>query len=509
VLERVWEWLPGFSGTNDAILSMFFKPNQNSAGPFNVDDGALFLSGIFTNYPSVAVWSSDPKVGIAVLPVTGAHHNVTGYVTSITWMKIPPQDRPLPGGVTQDYTWMVVTTCMLVGIGLGVLSAFFCHYHTYVPWLRAIAEGKQGIALQTLSYGVAPDLDIAESYNRGMQARHLGNAHSLTIIDPSEIVLHNIIGEGSFGRVWSAMWQSSQVAVKEFVFAQAAVSGGSLHRRDIIEEIVGEAGIMSYLRHPRILQLFGCSLTAQAIWLVSELCSLGSLRQVLDDKHRELPISTRIQMAIDVAEGMLYLHSRDPPIIHRDIKSHNLFVQESPSGEYCVKIGDWGSARAVALAGQQNPKTMTHGVGTVCWLAPEVIKHGKGSERIDVYSFGVVLWELATRHEVHATLTAAQIIARVANEGLRPPVPRGCPWANTMQACWHEDPAGRPSFDQILDGLQDLLPPRGLADRGGSAAAGVTAEGNWEQGDMGRTGQYHGARDMPQTQQLEERTPLL
>ena len=68
----------------------------------------------------------------------------------------------------------------------------------------------------------------------------------------------SIIGEGSFGRVWSAMWQSSQVAVKEFVFAQAAVSGGSNQRRDIIEEIVGEAGIMSYLRHPRILQLYGC-----------------------------------------------------------------------------------------------------------------------------------------------------------------------------------------------------------------------------------------------------------
>ena len=204
------------------------------------------------------------------------------------------------------------------------------------------------------------------------QARHVGKeAHNLTLIEPSEIVLHNIIGEGSFGRVWSAMWNSSQVAVKEFVFAQVTVgasagrSGGSGHsnniigigngssngngvhfpsvsnnhhasaaaamvnlaggghngmlasaaeasaagaemaalvggvhgssagrvnllqnRRDMVEEIVGEAGIMSYLRHPRILQLFGCSLTAQAIWIVSELCSQGSLRQVLDDKVR-------------------------------------------------------------------------------------------------------------------------------------------------------------------------------------------------------------------------------
>lgn len=68
---------------------------------------------------------------------------------------------------------------------------------------------------------------------------------------------------------------------------------------------------------------------------------------------------------------------------------------------------------------------MTHGIGTACWLAPEVIKFGKGSERIDIYAFGIVLWELATREEVYSSLSAAQIIARVANEGLRPPVPRG------------------------------------------------------------------------------------
>jgi hypothetical protein len=53
-----------------------------------------------------------------------------------------------------------------------------------------------------------------------MQARHLLSGHNLNVVNPSEIVLQRIIGEGSFGRVWSGMWRSSQVAVKEFVFAQ-------------------------------------------------------------------------------------------------------------------------------------------------------------------------------------------------------------------------------------------------------------------------------------------------
>ena len=88
---------------------------------------------------------------------------------------------------------------------------------------------------------------------------------------------------------------------------------------------------MAYLRHPKILQLYGCSLTAQAIWIVSELCSHGSLRQVLDDVSVDLSVETRLRMAVDVAEGMLYLHTRDHPIVHRDLKSHN--QGGKPSGD--------------------------------------------------------------------------------------------------------------------------------------------------------------------------------
>ncbi len=63
---------------------------------------------------------------------------------------------------------------------------------------------------------------------------------------------------------------------------------------------------------------------------MSELCSGGSLRQVLDDKGAPLTPRARLRVAVDVAEGMLYLHSREEPIIHRDLKSHNIFMMEDP-----------------------------------------------------------------------------------------------------------------------------------------------------------------------------------
>ena len=328
---------------------------------------------------------------------------------------------------------------------------------------------------------------------------------------------------------WSAKWGSSSVAVKEFVFAQAAVAGKSCQQQSIVEEIIGEAGMMAILRHPNVLQLFGCSLTAQAIWIVSELCSLGSLRQLLDDRERALSLPVRLNLALQVAEGMAYLHAQDPPIIHRDLKSHNIFVHEtfaeqvetkdksidskllrwpgskgkrsasdctrsdgasisgSESGSgsetkrlkndssssvatpssaatakaknkinsnIIAKIGDWGSARAT-LAGS---RTMTHGVGTACWMAPEVLKHARSSKYSDVYGFGIVLWELATRREVYEGLESTQIIAMVANDHLRPDIPPGCPWNDVMVKCWREVPSERPTYEEIVKELNRLGP---------------------------------------------------
>jgi serine/threonine protein kinase len=274
--------------------------------------------------------------------------------------------------------------------------------------------------------------------------------------------------------VWNGQWRNNSVAVKEFVFAQAAIVGGSLERNNIIEEIVGEAGVMACLRHPKILQLYGCSLTMQAIWIVSEFCSRGSLRMILNDNNLDLPLLKKVSICLDVADGMLYLHTRSPPIIHRDIKSHNIFITEPSLGHFVAKIGDWGSARAVALTGA---KTMTQGVGTACWLAPEVINFAHASKDSDVYAFGIVLWEVFTRHEVYEGLSAAQIIAKVANEGLRPRVPRECPWAAIMTECWQQDASQRPGFHRVMTSLSKIYSTAKAVNKGKNMSSGSDSIG--------------------------------
>jgi serine/threonine protein kinase len=126
------------------------------------------------------------------------------------------------------------------------------------------------------------------------------------------------------------------------------------------------------------------------------------------------------------------MHSRYPPILHRDLKSHNIFVT-AQQDKLVAKVGDWGSAKALALSAT---KSMTHGVGTACWIAPEVITNTRFSKESDVYAYAIVLWEVYTRKEVYERLSAAQIISKVAYEQLRPPIPLNCPWNKLMIACW-------------------------------------------------------------------------
>lgn len=499
-----WGWLPGFDGHDQPLHAL--------ANGFGDHEGTVFIAG--DNF--VAAWRYEERsetvkttssssfsstVTKAVnVPVTInlSGNDVQGAVMAVAQleMQIKEDDE---GKLAVGYT--IAIYLIAFGALLGMFLALMCNKpinQTLLNFLFERDAHMNGISLDTLTYSAMKNTSVNDAYYRAMKTRCVSDPHLLQLIDPQEIILHRIIGEGTFGRVWSARLNSASVAVKEFVFAQAAVAGRSAQQNEIIEEIIGEAGMMAILRHPNVLQLFGCSLTAQAIWIVSELCSLGSLRHLLDDKERELPIDTRLKIALQVAEGMVYLHNQDPPIIHRDLKSHNILVHETftekSDGEWTIKasevkqkvgssggsvkeklpyridhsdrsqkmsseatiiakIGDWGSARAT-LSGT---RTMTHGVGTACWLAPEVIKNARSSQHSDVYSYGIILWELATREEVYGDLEGTQIIARVANDGLRPPVPEESPFAELMVNCWCENPTDRPSFKEVVKALNKIL----------------------------------------------------
>lgn len=143
---------------------------------------------------------------------------------------------------------------------------------------------------------------------------------------------------------------------------------------------------MEALRHPNIVMFLGACTKQPNFAIVLQYCARGSLWSTI--QNLDIPISweDRRKFALDTARGVNYLHTCSPPIIHRDLKSLNLLLDDS----YKVKLADFGWTK-----GLEN--YMTGKIGTYQWMAPEVIASQKYSQKADVFSYGIILWEIASR----------------------------------------------------------------------------------------------------------------
>ncbi|KAM3341317.1 serine/threonine-protein kinase CTR1 isoform X1 [Capsicum galapagoense] len=262
-----------------------------------------------------------------------------------------------------------------------------------------------------------------------------------------DLVLKERIGAGSFGTVHRADWNGSDVAVKILMEQD--------FHAERFKEFLREVAIMKRLRHPNIVLFMGAVTQRPNLSIVTEYLSRGSLyrlihkpgaKEVLDERRR-------LSMAYDVAKGMNYLHKRNPPIVHRDLKSPNLLVDK----KYTVKVCDFGLSRLKANTFLSSKSA----AGTPEWMAPEVLRDEPSNEKSDVYSFGVILWELTTWQQPWVTLNPAQVVAAVGFKGRRLEIPRDVTpqVASIIEACWAKEPWKRPSFAAIMDMLRPLIKP--------------------------------------------------
>jgi hypothetical protein len=121
-----------------------------------------------------------------------------------------------------------------------------------------------------------------------------------------------------------------------------------------------------------------------------------------------------------------------------------------------AKVSDFGVS-AQLLDGATHCSTTS--LGTITHMAPEVLRSGRLSKAADVYAYGIMMWEVFTNQTAHAGCHSGAVVERVVLRGERPPVPSGMPpqYALLMQRCWDDDPAQRPSFEQIITCIELLL----------------------------------------------------
>ena len=148
---------------------------------------------------------------------------------------------------------------------------------------------------------------------------------------------------------------------------------------------------------------------------------------------------------MDITNALNYVHSQS--IWHRDLKSGNVLVHKDVD-KLRAKLTDFGEAKVLQTATQK----ATKGIGTLCWMAPEIVKGQQYTEKADVYSYGIILWQLAARSDDPYKEEPNQFaITQRVLEGRRPEIPKDCDpgYARFIQWCWHQEPEERPHMKQV------------------------------------------------------------
>ena len=142
---------------------------------------------------------------------------------------------------------------------------------------------------------------------------------------------------------------------------------------------------MAKYHHRNIVRFVGANLTPPNMCILTEYCSRGALTKVLK-LEKDLGWDIKLQIAIDTASGMEYLHAQDPPVVHRDLKSLNILIDQ----KYCAKLCDFGLSKTTSGS------SLNSCVGSLNWCAPEVLlRNDPFTKWADVYSMGMVRQEHA------------------------------------------------------------------------------------------------------------------
>jgi serine/threonine protein kinase len=367
--------------------------------------------------------------------------------------------------------------------------------YRYSSWGGGLTAGNRASCRSNRSSGREPLLpQLSECVDENDNSCSL--AHS---IDPSELKLGKIIGQGAEALVREGAYAGTPVAIKILstgLTAEEAIEG------DGLAEIRKEAAIYSSLRHPHIVAFYGlsCKLSTSSgvtLLLVMERCQF-SLKEYLHCRSNTISLPQQLQILTEICSGMSYLHSRR--VVHRDLKAANVLLDP----QMAVKIGDFGLSKLMlhgTSGGSLNPQahgtcysstpgtmttpppsashqhsssdllsadrmvmTATSQVGTPAYMAPELMRNDVSTRlassihKVDIYSFGILIWECFARRTpyVHRNFNSLWDFQGGVRSGQRPSLDAGegmldpelgeMPEALKCLAaeCWEGDPMRRP-----------------------------------------------------------------
>ncbi len=246
-----------------------------------------------------------------------------------------------------------------------------------------------------------------------------------------------LIGNGSYGDVYLGQWLGTDVAIKQLQLKTLPETLAKHFEQEVL--------VMQQCQFPNIVRLYGVCTEPGHYAMVMEYLPQKSLRHRLQDE-KEFLWRQRWQIAVDMAQGLAYLHSRK--ILHRDLKSLNILLDAN----HHAKISDFGLAKVKLEINSSSSTKNNKASGSVRWRAPELFKRSAvATPMTDVYSLGMILWEIVTRQLPFNDAADEVTVMGWIKDGEQEKIPENCPpaLAEIIQACWAA-PEKRPTAQDIV-----------------------------------------------------------
>ncbi|KAK4845955.1 hypothetical protein QYF36_011137 [Acer negundo] len=287
----------------------------------------------------------------------------------------------------------------------------------------------------------------------------------------------NNVGSGGYGKVYRATLPSGQlIAIKR---AQQGSMQGAVEFKTEIE-------LLSRVHHKNLVTLLGFCFERGEQMLIYEYIPNGCLRDSLSGKSGiRLEWVRRLKIALGAARGLSYLHElADPPIIHRDVKSTNILLDERLN----AKVADFGLSKPMGVSDKDHISSQVK--GTMGYLDPEYFMTNQLTEKSDIYSFGVLMLEILTgrrpiergKYIVREIMMAMDKKKDLYNlqEFLDPTIGLGTTlkgfekFVDLSLRCVEESGADRPSMREVVKEIEYILQLTGLNPNAESAASSAS-----------------------------------
>ncbi|KAF6149666.1 hypothetical protein GIB67_017399 [Kingdonia uniflora] len=369
----------------------------------------------------------------------------------------PPQSQMTTRSDGKKKSWVYVVIGVSVAIVFVLVACtivFFVYFH----------KNKNTVSLHTTSeslesYGTTSKKPEEESDEFLKSLSYIGQTMKLYKFEELKNATENF---------------SPKCLIKGSAY-RGTINGNLAAIKRTNNDVSKEINLLNKINHFNLIKLSGVCFNDGHWYLVFEYAANGSLVDWINygkSGTKVLSWTQRVQISLDVAKGLNYLHCfTDPPHVHKDIKGSNILLDS----DFRAKIANLGLA--TSAKGKKGEFALTrHIVGTKGYMAPEYLENGLVSPKLDIYSFGVVMMEMITGKEASVEHGAKDVVssekltailseidpkenlADLMDPSLQGnyPLDLALFMAKLIESCLRRDPAGRPVMNDIVQTLSSV-----------------------------------------------------